>query len=248
MDRVIYLAAGGASRLLEQQAVLSNNLANVNTTGFRAQLTRHQSVPVSSPDTLATRAAVVTVTPGSRFEQGSMSETGRALDVAIRGEGWFVVQTDTGPALTRAGNFQVDEQSRLVTADGYLVLSVDNEPLDIPERAAVSLGTDGTLYALGAGNAPVDQQEIGQLKLVRPPEQTLERGGDGLFRLPDGLEAPPDETIRLVSGFLEKSNVSAAESMVGLIQNARHFETQMKVIQTASSNAERGNSILSSGA
>ena len=246
MDRIIYTAAGGAARVLEQQSVLSNNLANVSTTGFREQLSNYRSVPVVSPESLPTRVSTVATTPGSNMAQGILSETGHALDLAISGDGWFAVQTPNGEAYTRAGEFAVNPQGVLVTQQGQPVLSADGMPIEIPDRGSVTFASDGSITALGAGDNPNDIQVLGQLKLANPPTDELTRGDDGLFRLQGGQAAPADPGIRVVSGFVEKSNVSAAETMVGLIKNARMFEMQMKVIQDAGSNAERANSILSS--
>src|SRR5690606_15486073 len=106
--------------------------------------------------------------------------------------------------------------------------------------------TDGQITALGAGDNPNDIQALGRLKLVNPPVQALQRSDDGMFRLAGGQIAQADPVVRMVSGFVEKSNVNPAEAMVGMIANARRYELQMKVIQDASSNAERANSILSS--
>lgn len=247
MDRIIYTAAGGAARVLEQQAVLSNNMANISSTGFREQLSNYRSVPLVSEQGLPTRVSTVTTTPGSNFGQGVMAETGHALDVAITGDGWFGVQTPTGTAYTRSGEFAVSPQGQLVTQQGYPVLSNDNAPVEIPDRGSVTFAVDGSISALGAGDNPGDIQMIGQLMLVNPPAASLVRGDDGFFRTgPQGsAPAPADPAVRIVAGFVEKSNVSAAETMVGLIKNARQFEMQMKVIQDAGTNADKGNSILS---
>src|SRR5690606_31739253 len=183
--------------------------------------------------------------PSSSLEQGVMVETGHALDAAITGDGWFSVQTPQGEAYTRAGEFAVNEQGLLVNQQGYPVLSADGAPVEIPERGSVTFTGDGQISALGAGDNPNDIQLIGQLKLVNPPAANMVRGDDGLFRVAGGQVAQADPDVRLVPGFVEKSNVNAAEAMVGMIANARRFEMQMKVIQDASSNAERANSILS---
>ncbi|MDN5936169.1 MAG: flagellar hook-basal body complex protein, partial [Nitrosospira sp.] len=104
MDRILYTASNGAARVLEQQAVIANNLANVTTTGFRKQLAIYRSVPVQGhAGELPTRVSTVASTPGSNFRQGALAETGRPLDAAIAGEGWFTVQTPNGEAYTRAG-------------------------------------------------------------------------------------------------------------------------------------------------
>lgn len=246
MDRIIYTAAGGAARVLEQQAVISNNMANVSTTGFREQMAIYRSVPVVGQPGLPTRVSTATATSASNLAQGVMAETGHALDVAITGDGWFSVQTPQGEAYTRAGELAVNQENLLVTQQGLPVLSADGAPVEIPDRGSVTFSSDGQITALGAGDNPNDIQMIGQLKLVNPPAGSMVRGDDGLFRTAGGQAAQADPQVRMISGFIEKSNVNPAEAMVGMIANARRFEMQMKVIQDASSNAERANSILSS--
>ncbi|MGB6242158.1 MAG: flagellar basal-body rod protein FlgF [Castellaniella sp.] len=247
MDRILYTASNGATRILEQQSAISNNMANVSTTGFREQLAVYRSVPVvPQAGELPTRVSTVASTPGSRFGQGAMLETGHALDAAIAGQGWFAVQAPDGTeAYTRAGEFAVNQENQLVTHTGLPVLSNDGRPIEIPERGSVTFATDGQISALGAGDNPRDIQMLAQLKLVNPPTEQMLRGDDGLFRLAGGQPAQADESMRIAPGFIEKSNVNPAEAMVAMISNARQFELQMQVIKNASTNEERGNSILS---
>ncbi|MGB6006922.1 flagellar basal-body rod protein FlgF [Castellaniella sp.] len=246
MDRILYTASNGAARILEQQSAIANNMANVSTTGFREQLAIYRSVPVvPQAGELPTRVSTVASTPGSRFGQGAMVETGHALDTAIAGEGWFAVQTPQGEAYTRSGEFAVNQNNQLVTLGGLPVLSNDGRPIEIPERGSVTFATDGQMSALGAGDNPRDIQMLAQLKLVNPPTNQLVRGDDGLFRLAGGQPAQADEAVRIAPGFVEKSNVNPASAMVAMISNARQFELQMQVIKNASTNEERGNSVLS---
>jgi len=245
VSRILYTAMNGAQRLLQEQAQVTNGLANISTTGFKQQLNLQRAVPLQGGAAYPTRVSTVSSTVGTHMAQGPMSETGHALDLAIQGEGWFAVQTPQGEAYTRAGDFNVSADSILVTAQGFPVLSADNDLIEIPERGSVHFSVDGQITALGAGDNPRDVQTIGQVKLVNPEPQSLVRGEDGWFRMADGQVAAMDETLRVAPGFLEKSNVSAAESMVALIDNARQFEMQMKVISDSSANEERANSILS---
>lgn len=246
MDRILYTASNGATRVLEQQATIANNMANVSSTGFRQQLAMYRSVPVQpQAGELPTRVSTVASTPSSNFSQGAMVETGYALDAAIAGSGWFAVATPAGEAYTRAGDFAVNEQSQLVTQTGQPVLSEDGNVIEIPERGSVNLSTDGQISVLGAGDNPRDIQLLGRLKLVNPPSAALQRGDDGFFRLPNNQISPADINVKIAPGFIEQSNVSPAEAMVAMISNARMFEQQMQVIKHASTNAERGNSILS---
>ncbi len=245
MSRILYTAMNGAQRLLQEQALVTHGLANVNTVGFKQQLSVQRAVPLQGGAVHPTRVSTVTTTVGTHLAEGPLYQTGHALDLAIQGEGWFAVRTPTGEAYTRAGNFMVNEDSILVTPQGYPVLSADDDVIEIPERGSVHFSEDGQISALGAGDNPRDIQLLGQIKRVNPEPQELVRGADGWFRRADGQAAPFDPNVRVLSGFLEKSNVSPAESMVALINNARQFEMQMKVISDSSSNEERANTILS---
>ncbi|MBO9331154.1 flagellar biosynthesis protein FlgF [Achromobacter pulmonis] len=251
MDRIIYTAMNGAARITEHQAVLSNNMANVNTPGFREQIALYRSVPVADGVSLPTRVSTVASTPGNSFQMGTMQTTGRDLDVALADErGWLAVQTPQGEAYTRAGSLQVGVNGLLQTSLGQPVLSDQGGPIDVPDQAALTITSDGTITAIGAGDAPNNILNLGRLKLVNPPREQLVHGDDGVFRRApvDGQPAPPlpaDPSLRLLAGVLEGSNTNPMAAMVGMIANARRFEQQMQVIQQSDRNAERANGILS---
>jgi len=199
---------------------------------------------------LPTRVSTVTATPGSSFAMGDMQTTGRPLDVALAGPGWLAVQTPQGEAYTRAGDLHVGVNGLLQTAQGRPVLSDQNGVIAVPELATLTIASDGTITALGAGDPPNNILNLGRLKLVNPPEAALVRGDDGVFRLAQagGQPAPAlpaDPSLRVMSGVLEGSNASPVKAMVGMIENARRFEMQMQVISEADKNAERANNLLS---
>ncbi|MEA3639792.1 MAG: flagellar basal body rod protein FlgF [Lamprobacter sp.] len=249
MDRILYTAMSGAQQGLQKQAVVTNNLANATTTGFRAQLYAARAVPVNGEAATPSRVSTVASTPGSDFTRGPINTTGQPLDVAIAGDGWIAVQAEDGTeAYTRRGELQVNSNGVLEIA-GRPVIG-DGGPIIVPLESQVSIGNDGTLSAIGAGEGPDAIADIGRIKLVDPELQPLLRGDDGLFRPPENDEGlvtplPRDETLTLVSGSLEGSNVSPIEAMVAMIKVARHFEMQMSVISTADENDQRANSILS---
>ncbi len=249
MDRVAYIAAGGAARALEQQSVVSNNLANVSTNGFRAQLAQFRAVPFVG-EGQATRVGTVVATPGADLTPGPLEVTDRALDVAINGQGWFAVQTPQGEAYTRAGNFRVGATGMLETASGLPVLSDQDQPIAVPENTRISFAQDGSIVMLIEGQSE-GNVVLGRLKLVNPPPATLVRGDDGLFRGDPAAGgqavAQPDPAVRIVAGALEGSNVNPAASMVSLLETSRLFEMQMRAIQFASTNAERANQLLGPG-
>ncbi len=248
MDRILYTAMSGAKQTMDQQAVVSHNLANVATSGFRAQLHAMRAVPVQGDGALPTRVSVAATTPGSDFSPGPITRTGRELDVAIIGDAWLAVQAGDGSeAYTRRGDLEVGPDG-LVTVLGRPVIG-EGGPLVVPLGSSVSIGADGTLSAIGEGEGPEALVDVGRLKLVTPP-QALLRGDDGLFRMPLNAEGEAqalaaNEDAGVVSGALEGSNVSAVEAMVSMIDVARRYEMQMKVISTADENAQRANNLLS---
>lgn len=235
MDRLLYVAMGGAREMLEAQAVVSHNLANASTTGFRADLHAFSSYLVQGPG-YASRVSVVGRQLGHDPRSGALQETGRALDVAVQGAGWIAVQDREGrEAYTRAGNLRVSPAGVLETATGFAVLG-DGGPLTLPPFTQVAIGPDGTISAVPAGLGPEAMVQVGRIRLVNPSDADLVKGADGLMRLRDGGQAPPDAAVRLASGALESSNVSVAEALVEMIQVSRAFEMQVKLMNTASEN------------
>lgn len=243
MDHMLYTAMSGARQSLDQQAVVTHNLANATTPGFRAQLQAARAVEIRG-DGLLTRSLTQSTTPVADFTPGSVAATGRELDVALMGEGWLAVQAPDGTeAYTRRGDLQIDSEGTLLVA-GHPVVG-DGGPITVPQGSQVAIGSDGTISARGQGEAATNVSSVGRLKLVKAPEQGFLRGVDGLFRTQNNRPLQADETVRVASGALEGSNVSPTEAMVSLIDNARRYEMQMKGITTANEDAQRANSILS---
>lgn len=243
MDRLIYTAMTGAKHLLDQQAVVAHNLANANTTGFRAELSAFRAVPVVG-DGLNTRAFVVDSTVGADLTPGVLQQTGRPLDIAVQGAGFIAVQTaDGGEAYTRAGDLQISVNGQLQTRNGNAVLG-DGGPIAIPPDSKLTIASDGTISMVPTIGVPNAVATVGRIKLVNPSENEIVRGGDGLFRMTSGNPAEPDANVALASGTLEGSNVNVVEAMVSLIENARQFDMQMKMLQNAESNASQAMTIL----
>ena len=243
MDRLIYTAMTGASYVLQQQATVTENLANANTTGFRAMLNTFRAVPLVG-DGLLTRTFVVDSTVGSDFAQAPIQQTGNPLDVALQGSSWIVVQgADGRDAYTRNGSFRVSPNGVLQTHAGLNVLA-DTGPITIPPDTEVTFAKDGTISTVPKGSNATSVVVVGRLKLVNPPADQLERGGDGLFRMKDGSIAPADANAEVVPGSLESSNVNSVEAMVNMISLARKFDMQMKMLQSADANSQHASSII----
>lgn len=243
MDRLIYTAMTGASHILQQQAAVSENLANNNTPGFRAAINTFRAVPLVG-EGLPTRVFVVDSTAGADFTPGSVEPTGRDLDVAIDVKGWIAVQGPDGKeAYTRNGSFQVTNNGILQTRSGLNVLG-NNGPISLPPNTEVTIAKDGTISTVPTGVKPAGVVTVGRIKLTNPPENQMVRGDDGLFRTRDGSAADADGKVTVIVGNLESSNVNAVEAMVNMITLARQFDTQMKMLQTADNNAKSASSIL----
>ncbi|MGK2898563.1 MAG: flagellar basal-body rod protein FlgF [Burkholderiaceae bacterium] len=238
MDRMIYLSMSGAKATMQRQDTLANNIANVSTPGFRAELQAFRAVPVQGSGA-STRVYSLETTTGYDASAGPITATGRNLDVAVKGNSWLTVQAlDGTEAYTRGGSLEVSSDGTLTTRSGLPVMG-DGGPLQVPPDSAVSIGADGTVSAKGVDGK---NTAIGKLKIVTP-EQPLTRGPDGLFRAADG-DLSADDTARVQDGALEGSNVSAVESMVAMIAAARQFEAQMKMISTAEANEKAASQLL----
>lgn len=244
MDRMIYVAMTGAKHILEQQATVTQNLANVTTSGFRAQVDAFRAVPVFGTGQ-ATRAYVVDATVGSDFRPGVIQTTGRDLDVAINGKGWIAVQgADGKEAYTRYGSLAINANGLVQTRTGLNVLS-SGGPLSVPPDSEITVAKDGTVSVIPTSGAKNQISEVGRIKLVNPPEENLVRGDDGLFHLRDGGTADVSDTITLHSGGLESSNVNASEALVNMITLSRMFDLHMKLLQKAEQDDAKAAQILS---
>ncbi|HEY4082047.1 MAG TPA: flagellar basal-body rod protein FlgF [Burkholderiaceae bacterium] len=241
MDRMIYLSMAGAKAAMQRQDVLSNNLANVSTNGFRAEMQAFRAVPVRG-DGASTRAYSLETSVGYNDSPGVMQVTDRNLDVAMQGNAWLAVQANDGTeAYTRAGALDVNSEGVLVMRNGAQVQG-DGGVIQVPQNAEVTIGVDGTVSAKTADSPRA--VPIGKLKMVTSADP-LQRGDDGLFRAGDGNDLPLDPNARLQDGALEGSNVSPVETMVSMIAAARQFEQQMKLLQIAQTQGQESAKLLS---
>ncbi len=226
------------------QAVHANNMANLSSTGFRADFEQARAMGVYYGDGHATRAYALTENPASNFATGAMIETGNDLDIAIQGEGFIAVRAaDGSEAYTRAGNLEIDSAGTLRTANGLAVLGGES-PIVIPENEKIQIGSDGTVSVVGLGQGPEAMTEVGRIKLVNPDTQNLAKGDDGLFRQRDGLNAEVSANVTLRSGVVEASNVNAIDEFTKIMALSRQYEMQVKMMKTADDNATSSASLL----
>ncbi|WP_018873721.1 flagellar basal-body rod protein FlgF [Thioalkalivibrio sp. ALJ16] len=246
MDRFLYIAMSGAKETMHAQAINNHNLANANTDGFRQALATADTVPVRGPG-YASRDYTQVGNEAVDFSKGKMQSTGRDLDIAIEGEGFIAVQGPEGEeGYTRAGSLHVDAFGLLRTAQGHQVLG-DGGPIAIPPAEQIEIGTDGTISVRPLGVGPEALAAVERIRLVNPDTDDLQRGDDGLFRLADGGEAPADAEVRVVSGMLEGSNVNTIEALTRMIELSRHFEMQVKMMDSANTLEQSSNRLLGLG-
>ncbi|MEJ6403217.1 flagellar hook-basal body complex protein [Yoonia sp. 2307UL14-13] len=216
MDNAGYTALTRQAGLMQEMQIIANNIANASTTGFRAEgvmFAEHvKSLGPDMPSLSMAKAAV----RDTIMLQGSLSQTGGTFDLAIEGEGFFLIETPNGQRLTRAGAFQPNANGDLVTPDGYPVLDAGGAPVFVPQGAgAMGISADGTISANG--------QPIGQVGLVRPIDPAdLTREGGVMFATAGGTEPIPDG--RMLQGFLEDSNVNPIAQISRMIEVQRSYE------------------------
>lgn len=215
MDTTSYTTLTRQSGLMREMSVIANNIANASTTGYRQEglvfseyVQRSYEGPSLSMATARTR--------NTSMLAGTISQTGGPFDLAIEGEGFFLIETPEGQRLSRAGHFMPNAQGDLVTPEGHRVLDAGGAPLFIPPNAAsVAIASDGTLSA--------DGQLLGQVGLVTPSEGSQLRRESGVHFIADGGFTPAQDA-RVMQGFLEGSNVDPMTQIARMIEVQRAYE------------------------
>ncbi|MFK7894110.1 MAG: flagellar basal-body rod protein FlgF [Granulosicoccus sp.] len=234
MDKMMYVAMSGARQVMLKQATNNHNLANMNTTGFKADVDSFRSMPVYGPGHPA-RVYAEGHRAGIQHTQGQLISTGAPLDVAVNGDGFIAVQDSEGnERYTRNGNLQVTDQGMLVTSAGHPVLG-EAGPITLSPYSDILIGTDGTITIQPLGQAVGETVVLDRIKLVNPDTATIKRNDNGLFTTPTGDE-PADAAVTVAPGTLETSNVNSVEAMVTMIELARQFEAQIKMMSAAEEN------------
>lgn len=239
MDRLGYTAMTAASRTMTALDVRANNLANVNTPGFRSDLEQSASVAVQGYG-YDSRHLAHSQGNGVSLAPGALMATGRDMDFAIKGPGLIAVQGPEGEAYTRHGSLQVDADMQL-TLNGRAVLG-EGGPIVLPQFDSIRIAGDGRISVLPRGEPQM--VEIDQIKLVDVPAGQLSKDSAGLLVTRNGVPAATDDNVQLVSGFLEASNVSAIDQLVGTLSLSRLFETQVKMMKAAEDLSTSGNSLM----
>jgi flagellar basal-body rod protein FlgF len=233
MDKALFISMSGAKQNMLAQRAHANNLANVSTTGFKEDFAQARSMPVYG-EHHPTRAYAMTERPGTNFEAGPLNQTGNALDIAVKGDGWIAVQAEDGSEVyTRSGDLSIDVNGQLRSAKGLPVMG-NGGPIVLPPAATVEIGADGTISILPLGAAAVGLAQVDRIRLVNPDSADLEKGEDGMIHLKEGAPQPDvDATVQVEQGFLEGSNVNAVSSLTEILSLSRQYELQVKLMSQA---------------
>ena len=237
MDKLLYTSTSAAQQIMQAQSVNSNNLANVSTTGFRADFVQALSVPIYG-EGIPSRVYSETGNDATNFQPGNFQTTGRSLDIAIQGDGFIAVQGKNGSeGYTRAGDLRIAENGQLTTGTGLVVLG-EGGPITIPPSETIEIGVDGTISVRPLGSEANALAQLDRIKLVNPELRLLQKYPDGLLRLRGGGSADSDASVKVTSGTIEGSNVNAIGAMVKMIELQRKYEAQIKMMQTADENSQ----------
>jgi flagellar basal-body rod protein FlgF len=242
-EQLVYLAMSGLNATMDRMTAATNNLANASTTAFKAQQPVFAAQPLYGQG-LADRVDVTAGQDKANFKAGPIEDTGRSLDVAVKGQGWIAVQGNDGtPALTRNGSFSISATGVLQTSDGNPVLGKGGAPISLPPLQSVTIGTDGTVSGVLVGQTPDQIATLNRIQLVNPPAAALTRRSDGLFE--DKLATPaPDASVQLQIGALEGSNANPIATMMSMIENSRMFQMQSELVHMATNVGQGQNSPL----
>jgi len=243
MSGGIYMAASGALAYEKRLQIISNNIANANTVGYKMDQGSFEFIdPANLPASLATGASEMTTSQTQNFwfqfnsytdfSTGSLKNTGNDFDLALIGDGFFCIQKPDGVHYTRKGDFTLDAEGVLVTRNGYPVIGDGGEisltQAENPQKLkAFEVDEEGNVYVNG--------QQAGSLRIVTFPEpDKLLKMGDTLFKPAENSPPPQEATdARVSQGFVELSNVDVVKMMTEMIEVLRGYETYQKVIRSA---------------
>jgi flagellar basal-body rod protein FlgF len=240
-DKAIFVGMSGARSAMHKLEIITNNLANVNTTGFRADYESVKQEAVGPEGKQQTRVFSTINETYSDFHPGPIINTGRDMDIAISGKGFIAVQGQNGQeAFTRAGNLEIVD-NKLVTGNGHVVMG-NGGVISIPNAERLEIGPDGTVSVRLVGQH--EMVLIDRIKLADPKVSQLAKGSDGLFYLQNGQVAQASNQVKLVHAALESSNVNAIETLANLVDLSRSFDVHTNLIKTIQDNAGKANQVL----
>jgi flagellar basal-body rod protein FlgF len=243
MDRLIFTAFSGLSSSMLRQRVIAANMANAQTIGYRADTVSFTPMTLKGPS-LEVRAINETEVRGASMSAGSITQTGKPLDIAMLGDAMLTVQgADGGEAYTRRGDLGLSPSGLLTNGDGAPVIG-ENGPITIPPGRDVIIGPDGQVLLRDPANPDTPPARVDRIKLASPAGSRIEKGLDGLFRVYGGGVLPNDAEAKVLPGSLEQSNVNPSDVLVQMVEAQRLFDIRTKLVATAREMDEGGASLM----
>jgi flagellar basal-body rod protein FlgF len=247
MDKLIYTAFNTVNNIYDNRAVRAQNLANIAVPGYKRDLGSKSvgTAFLNNMETLQSRAMAVQ-DDNNYFstEPGTVNQTGVDTDVAIRGDGYFIVQGLGDPSLSRRGDLRVSNDGFLENGTSQKVLNTTLQPINVPDYRFLTVSDDGNVIIEPLGSDPGTKQIIGRIALTQAPQGELKKYADGEIRLRDGTVPPLDDEIRVIAKHIELSNVNITEELINSIEDQRQYEINIKMIASAGELDEAGASLI----
>ena len=256
MDRMIHTALNSLKMILQNQQITSQNISNASVVGFRKDASSEFGTAfLNGDEALNTRVFATREIGAFSTQQGDLESTENPLDVAIKGEGYFIIQPIEGEvALSRRGDFKIDNNGQLMNGEGSLILAEDLQPIVLPPFNDIQISSDGIIN-IKPIDAPIDApfQLAATIGTTLAEDLELEKDINGFIKPKQNInengelensEIVADQEVNLVNNYLEKSNVNPVEELILTLEHQRNYETHVKFIDLAKQMDEGGASLM----
>ena len=247
MDKLIYTAFNTVNNIYDNRAVRAQNLANISVPGYKRDLGAKSvgTAFLDNFDTLNSRAMAVQ-DDNNYFSAapGTLSQTDVDTDIAISGDGYFVVEGTGSPSLSRRGDLRVANDGTLENGTSQKILNTGLTPIQVPPHRSMKISDDGDVIIEPLGSDPGTEQVIGRIAMTLAAGVELKKYPDGEIRPMDGSVPPLDDTVRVLAKHVELSNVNITEELINSIEDQRQYEINIKMISSASDLDEAGSSLM----
>ena len=247
MDKLIYTAFNTVNNIYDNRAVRAQNLANIPVPGYKRDLGA-KSVGTAFLDNMQTlQSRAMAIQDNNNYfssQPGSLSQTDIDTDVAISGEGYFIVQGTGDPSLSRRGDLRVADDGSLENGTSQKILNTQLQPIQVPDHRFMKVSDEGVVIIEPLGSPLGTEQEIGKIALTLGTGEELKKFPDGEIRLSDGTIPPLDDNVRVLPKHLELSNVNITEELINSIEDQRQYEINIKMIASASELDESGATLM----
>ena len=247
MDKLIYTAFNTVNNIYDNRAVRAQNLANIAVPGYKRDL-GSKSVGTAFLDNIQTlQSRAMAVQDDNNYfstEPGTINQTDIDTDIAIRGDGYFVVQGTGDLSLSRRGDLRVSNDGFLENGTSQNILDTNLQPINVPAHRFMTVSDDGNVFIEPLGSDRGTRQNIGRIALATAPGGELKKYADGEIRLKDGTVPPLDDQVSVIAKHIELSNVNITEELINSIEDQRQYEINIKMIASAGELDEAGASLI----